>query len=104
MVMGLDMISLILHILGKDCRNLIVMKKLGLLISIFLLGGALSASAQSINLNLNNVTVKEAISMISQETGYTIVVNSDVVNLDKKVSVKATNGTIKTVIDQLFAG
>ena len=104
MVMGLDMISLILHILGKDCRNLIVMKKLGLLISIFLLGVSLSASAQSINLNLNNVTVKEAISMISQETGYTIVVNSDVVNLDKKVSVKATNGTIKTVIDQLFAG
>lgn len=80
------------------------MKKLGLLICVFLLGFSLAAGAQTINLNLNNVAVKEAISTISQETGYTIVVNSDVVNLDKKVSIKVQNGSIKNVINQLFSG
>ncbi len=80
------------------------MKKFGLLTCVFLLGLSLTARAQNVNLDLKNVSVKEAISAISQGTGYTIVANSDVVNLEKKVSVNAKNGTIKSVMDQLFSG
>lgn len=80
------------------------MKKFGLLTCVFLLGLSLAVRAQNVNLDLKNVSVKEAISAISQGTGYTIVANSDVVNLEKKVSVSAKNGTIKSVMDQLFSG
>lgn len=80
------------------------MRKFFLLVCLFLFGLTPVISAQGINIKLDNVTVKEAISSVSQEAGYTIVASSSVVDLDKKVTINAKGASIKDVIDQIFAG
>lgn len=69
-----------------------------------LMGMMLGLQAQSINIKLDNVSVKDAINAVSQETGYSIVVNSGTVDLDRKVSVNAQNASIADVVNQIFKG
>ena len=63
-----------------------------------------SVSAQNISLKLRNVTVQEAITALNQTESYSIILNSDAVDLNRKVSVSAQNAPITEVLAQVFAG
>ena len=64
----------------------------------------LSLSAQKINLSMKNVTVQEAITALNQSENYSIILNADEVDLDKRITVSAKNASINEVLDQVFAG
>ena len=64
----------------------------------------LSASAMEIDLKLHNVTVKEAIAALNKMENWSIIVNSDEIDLSRKVSVDAAGSSINDVLDQIFTG
>ena len=67
---------------------------------------ALSANlilfAQSVNVNIQNVPMKKAMSLFKQQSGYSFVYVSSDLNLSKTVSVKATN--LSQAIKQILVG
>ncbi|MBQ0025623.1 MAG: TonB-dependent receptor [Bacteroidales bacterium] len=65
---------------------------------------ALIAFAASIDLQLNNVTVEKAIVALKQKANYSIVLNSDEVDLTKIISVNAKNASIDDVMKQILSG
>lgn len=64
----------------------------------------LVSNAQRVTLNLKNVTVKEAVTTLCQSDNYSIAIKTDALDMNRKVSVSATNATIDEVLGQIFAG
>ena len=79
------------------------MKKKAFLMLLGIVVG-FSAFAQGIDLKLNKVSVQEAITEVNRSANYSIVVNSNDVDLTRKVDVNAKDATIETVLNQIFAG
>ncbi|MBQ6557393.1 MAG: secretin and TonB N-terminal domain-containing protein, partial [Bacteroidales bacterium] len=78
------------------------MKKL--LILLLAAAFALPAAAQGIDLRRDNVSVQDAIALLSKASNYSVTVNSDNVDLSRKVNVRASGATIEEVLSQIFAG
>ena len=55
-------------------------------------------------LQLQNVTVKEAVDEIQKRFGYSVIIRSSQVDLARNVSVSATGADIRTILSQIFAG
>lgn len=70
--------------------------------AIVLSGLSLNVFAQSVSVNLKNVTVKDAIKYVQKESGYSFVYISTDLNTKTKVDVKAT--TLKEAVDQILHG
>ena len=70
---------------------------MGLLLSL-----CVTVSAQTLNLRLNNVTVKQAITELNAASGYSFVYSADDLDTGKTVNVNAT--TLRAAIDQILAG
>ena len=64
----------------------------------------LSLNAQRVTLELRNATVQEAVTTLQSQGNYTIVINSDEVDLGKRISVSAKDAPLSEVIAQIFAG
>ena len=64
----------------------------------------LGVSAQNVTLNLRDVTVQEAVTQLQSQGNYTIVINSDDVDLQKRISVSAKDAPLKDVLAQIFSG
>lgn len=62
------------------------------------------ANAQQVTLKANNVTVKQAITQLKQQTGYSFVFSSADVNTKKIVSVSANNADLSSVVEQILKG
>ncbi len=65
-------------------------------------GGGIKA--QTVDLNLSNVTVQDAMQALNNSANYSIVVKSADVDLTKVISVKADDADIHDVLRQIFAG
>lgn len=63
-----------------------------------------NAFAQKISLNMKNATVQEAITAINKVGNYSIIINTDKVDINKRVNVFADNADINNVLEQIFAG
>ena len=77
-------------------------KRKGLLVTAFLLCLNLNLAAQNVSLNLKSVTVKKAITELRQKSGYSFVFEAGDLDIQKVVSVNATN--IKQAIEQILQG
>ena len=79
-----------------------------LLLSVgnILTGYQLSAQEQSKRLNVkaDNVTLKEAIEVVKKSGNYSFLIRNNDIDLDRKVSVDVSNGTINDVMEQLLTG
>lgn len=75
-----------------------------LLASLLAMVISLSASALEIDLKLHNVTIREAIAALNKMENWSIIVNSDEIDLSRKVSVDAAGASINDVLDQIFVG
>lgn len=64
----------------------------------------LSIFAQNISLEINNVTVKEAIEQLKKTSGYSFVFSSNDVNTKQRISVSAKNATIEEIVKQILKG
>lgn len=83
--------------MGKTSRkNLIT-------VCLFLFA-AVSAFGQSIDLKLDDVTVEKAIDAVHRIGDYSIVLNSSDVDLNKVISVNASQASIQDVMNQILAG
>ncbi len=78
-----------------------------LMICLFLcmLTGTAHLQAQNgVSLNLENVPLEEAIITIENQTSYRFLFNKNLVDASQRVSVKAQNQSIETVMTQLLSG
>ena len=55
-------------------------------------------------LQLQGVTVRDAVDEIQKRFGYSVVIRSSQVDLDRTVSVSASNADIRSILSQVFAG
>ena len=93
--------------MGKDCnrRGFRSTNFLYVVILCLLLSPATGfAQTKRINLELKNVTVQEAVTSLNRTENYSILVSSDEVDLNKRISISAQNATIREILDQVFAG
>jgi TonB-linked SusC/RagA family outer membrane protein len=76
-----------------------------LLLALVLAGCmSLSAFATKVTVNLNNVTVKQAMGKIKKTTGYTFVFFANSVDLDRRVSVSCNNAELAQAVEQILKG
>lgn len=61
-----------------------------------------SVFSQSITLNVRNITVKEAIEQLKQNSGYTFVFEAGDLDTGKLISVQANQKSIEEVIEQIL--
>ena len=64
----------------------------------------LPVSAQKINLSMKNVTVQQAVTALNQTENYSVILNADEIDLDRKVTVSAKDASVEEVLDQIFVG
>ena len=76
------------------------LKKIILLAVVF--GYGITSLAQSLNLNLKNVSVKKAMTELYQKTGYSFVYEAADLNTSREVTVNATS--LEKAIEQILAG
>ena len=55
-------------------------------------------------LNLNNVTVKEALEQLNTQTSYSLWLNVGDVDLSRRISLNVTNGSVDEVLAKIVAG
>ena len=72
-----------------------------LVISTLLPGKAL---ATGIDFQVKNVTVREAVLKLQQQYGFSVTVESNEVDMNRKVSVSARNESINAILDRIFTG
>ncbi len=65
---------------------------------------SLPVSAQRVSLKASNVTVKQAITELKEQTGYSFVFSSEDLNTQKRVSVSANNVDLSVVVEQILKG
>ena len=75
-----------------------------LILSVPLLLATESLSAQNVTLNVNNVKVKQAFSLITKQTGLSFAYSNQVVNLDRTVTIHADNQDISVVMNEIVSG
>lgn len=80
------------------------LRSVALLLFAVVLMLPLKGAAQNINLQLSNVTVKEAVAALNQQENYSVVIQSDGIDMMRQVNVSVRNATIEEVLDKIFAG
>ena len=73
-----------------------------LVLTALLVPGKLGA--QNVTMDARNVSVQEAVTILQSQGNYTIVINADDVDLQKRVSVSAKDAPLSEVLSQIFAG
>lgn len=74
------------------------------MITIFCASAEVSYSqVNNISLNLENVTLEEALEQIKQKGDYSLWYRNDEINLNKKVSLRVENKEISQILDNLLA-
>ena len=83
----------------KIMRNTILL----LLLNVFQMFGNNGYSQNTIlTLNLKDVTIREALSDIEQNSEFYFLYNSKLIDVDKKVSLNVKNQKIDKLLDQIF--
>src|ERR1035437_6939513 len=85
----------------------IILRKMKLtliLVAFSIVNCLASAYSQKVSLNLNNVKFSEAINEISKQTKLDFAYSKEIVDLNRVVSISATNTDLKNVLDRLLDG
>ena len=75
-----------------------------LILSLFCSSGTVWAQQGTVTLNLNNVTVKEALEQLNTQTSYSLWLNVGDVDLSRRISLNVTNGSVDEVLAKILAG
>jgi len=80
------------------------------LLTFFMLIGITLVSAKSyshlttLTFNLDNLTVCQVFKEIEKNSDYILIYNEKTLDINRKVTVRAKNDNIETILDQVFAG
>ena len=72
--------------------------------ALVMLSPSIPLAAQQVSLKVSNVTVKQAITELKQQTGYSFVFSSEDLNTQKRVSVSADKTDLSNVVEQILKG
>lgn len=75
-----------------------------LLIGTFCIGFCMSAWAQKVSLNFEEVKVETVLSSIKKQTGMDMVFSDQVLNVNRKVTIRLKNIELKEALNKLLAG
>ena len=75
-----------------------------LMLSLICSPGSVWGQHGTVTLNLNNVTVKEALEQMNSQASYSLWLNVEEVDLSRKVSLNVKNGTVDEVLAQILKG
>ena len=88
--------------------RVLIMMKLTVFFVCFSVLSSIAAGTYSqsskISLDFRQATIKEVLKEIENTSNYYFLYNNDLINVDKKVSLKVENKGITEVLDQLFTG
>ncbi len=93
------------HILGNSIKSVTGWLRIFWL-AVVLAGSVCIAVAQtnSVSLKLKNVTVKEALEKLKNQTGYSLWFNAQEVALNKKVTVNVQKQSIQNALNEILKG
>ena len=74
------------------------------MLSVLLLVSFTLSYGQNITLNLRNTTVSRAVTEIQKMYGYSVVVKSDGLDMERVVSVSLSGDDVKGALTKIFAG
>ena len=77
-------------------------RRLVILMSLLVLSTTIS-SAQKVNLNFSQTSLKTILESITEQTNYTLAFSKEVVDLNGATSIRVTNTELPQALDQLFA-
>ncbi len=75
-----------------------------LLSTVIVMTVAAGVSAQNVTLHRNNISVQDAITLLNEASGYSIIVNANDIDYGAKVSINADNAPVEDVLRQIFKG
>lgn len=75
-----------------------------MLFSAFLLSFSGYVAAQKVTLSHHDVPLEQVLNSIKQQTGFALVFSEQLVDVDRKVSIKATSVDVQDVLRELFEG
>ena len=89
-------------------KKLMVIMKLTIFLILISMVSAFASKTYSqtktLNLNMENTTVKEVLEAIEEQSEFYFMYSSKVVDVDRMVSVEVSNKKIEQVLNDLFAG
>ena len=75
-----------------------------LLIGAFCMGFSMSLWAQKVSLNFEETKVETVLSSIKRQTGMDMVFSDQVLDVNRKVTIRIKNTELKEALNRLFAG
>ena len=64
----------------------------------------ISLGAQNVTMEVKDVTVQQAVTLLQSQGNYTIVINADYEDMQKRISVSAKYAPLSEFLSQIFAG
>lgn len=83
-------------------KRILSKRRITVLLLMLIIGFNL-LSAQKVNLNMNQKSLKTILESISKQTGYSLAYSKEVVNLNEKVDIKVTDAELSEVLAQLLS-
>lgn len=83
-------------------KRILFRRRIIVLLSMLIIGFNL-LSAQKVNLNAKQESLKSVLENISNQTGYSLAYSKEVVNLNERVNINATDMELSTVLTQLLS-
>ena len=63
-----------------------------------------TAQTTSLSLNVNNMTVRNVLRTIEKETGYSFIYSSELIDVNRRVSLNEQETSLESLLDALFEG
>ncbi|NDV84023.1 TonB-dependent receptor [Bacteroides sp. 51] len=73
-----------------------------LLLGVLLFGLSITTFAQEVSLNYNNVDLEEVLLSIKKQTGYSLIFSDQVLDVHRKITIKAEKEELPHVLTDLF--
>ena len=91
----------------RSWRKILIVMKLTAILSLLLMTQAFALKSYSqktlINLKMSNVTIKEVLREIEDNSNFYFLYNNDLIDVNSTVSIEAKNEKVQDVLSQLFA-
>ncbi len=66
--------------------------------------GSVYSQQTKLNLNVQNMTVKDVLKLIEDQSSYTFMYNASKINVYREVNIKTENSSVENILKKLFAG
>lgn len=95
-------------VIHRPWVKILIAMKLTFILSLLIITQAFAFKGYSqrttLNLKMENVTIKNVLRAIEEKSGFYFLYNNDLINVDRRVSIDVKEQKIETLLNQLFTG